>query len=193
MSLYAMGASRAHPAGHQDEPDRQPFWDVVDGEGKGDEHTEGPVPAERHPYRYPFREGVQRHDRDDQQRLAGTGLAHLLEARMYVALLDYGPREDDEGEAEEHPQESPPKSMGYPFVYEPEARREHQPRRQGVRGAEPLAGGMPGEDQRRDPEPGRQGRRQREEKYLYSVRHQFRMLPRSGQRRYPLASGDALA
>jgi hypothetical protein len=52
---------------------------------------------------------------------------------------------------------------------------------------------MPGEDQRRDPEPGRQGRRQREEKYLYSVRHQFRMLPRSGQRRYPLASGDALA
>lgn len=58
--------------------------------------------------------------------------AYPGEAGVEVPLLNQGPQEHDEGEAEHHPEEGPPESISHPLVDEPGARRQHRPGRRAL-------------------------------------------------------------
>src|SRR5215213_11455097 len=173
----------AHPARHEDQADSESLWYVVDGQGKAYEQAKGLTPAERYPYAHPFGEGVYRHDPDYEQRLAGVKTAHTREDHRVFILPEGSARDHDERQTEQGTHQSTQGAVIHSLVEEAEARREHQPGRDGVGGSEPPAGGVLCESEGHGAEPGGNRREQREEKdrscahwfhTLYTTRSRFR-------------------
>ena len=68
--------------------DREPLRHVVHGDGQGDRGGQAGTAAERHPDGHTFRERVDRHHRDDQDRLRAGGDERLdLGDVRQVAIL----------------------------------------------------------------------------------------------------------
>ena len=67
------GRARRRPPRHEDEADREALGDVVHGDCQADQDPQALLDPEGDAHSDAFREGVDRHDPDDQERLCRIG------------------------------------------------------------------------------------------------------------------------
>lgn len=140
-------------------------------DGDGDQQPERLAAAERDADPDAFREGVDGHDSDHEERAAGVGAAQ--HSHGHVVPLEEPSCERDEDRAAERPGRRAGAAAAEPFVQEPGARSEHEAGRERVRDAEPRALRSPRERERQRTKPGRQRRHERgheDEQRAHAVR-----------------------
>ena len=151
--------ARCRPARHENKADRESLRDVVHSDRQADEDPQVLLHAEGDAYADTFREGVDRHDPDDQECLRRVGSLERPQMQRLVGVDD-SLRDEDEDGAGKDTYSRALRSVPGSLDDETEARTEHQPGGEPVRDTEPVTPGTTAEEERERAQTRRECRQQ---------------------------------